>query len=215
MAGRLSAFSEEAGIRRRDEGAGRATAALAGELEPGSTRSGDRVEIDDPSTFSRKAGSSARCAAPTLPQAPPSVETKTMVCPTVRVESSRASSMSVAVPDALRSSPGAMPRLSRYAITTMVCWERWGPTLSGRATRLTSWVRPHPGSSAWTRCSSTARWYSAERVARPCRRFLGLSRPGNAAREPFGEIAGNLCGARGRRRTEADQGWGAPPGARP
>ena len=45
------------------------------------------------STFSRKAASSARCAAPRLPQAPPSVETKTMVCPTVRVESSRASSI--------------------------------------------------------------------------------------------------------------------------
>ncbi len=47
VAGRLLALGEEAGVRRRDECAGRATAVLAGELEPGSTRSGDRVEVDD------------------------------------------------------------------------------------------------------------------------------------------------------------------------
>ena len=54
--------------------------------------------------------------------------------------------MSAAVPDPLSFAPGAVPRLSRWAMTTISPDERtWPATAGGRAMRLSA----APGAEAW------------------------------------------------------------------
>jgi hypothetical protein len=115
----------------------------------------------------RYGDSLAKCAAPSPPNAPPSVERKTSVfvvpseralaAPDVIGAYERASSTSAAVPEALSFAPGPVPALSRCAMITIVRFDRPGET----ATRLTSSRDPRSGIVASKRSSRTLMPYGS------------------------------------------------------
>ena len=109
------------------------------------------IEDSPPMIWRSTPGSFARASAPMPPKAPPSVETNTSVCASEVEATLRASSSKAPVPDALSLAPGEIPRLSRWASTTMASGERPGTT----AIRLTSSRSPRPAiltRNAW-RCA--------------------------------------------------------------
>src|SRR6266498_632772 len=132
-------------------------------------------------TMSRVSGECwAKCAAPTPPSAPPSVERKTIVCAGLTRRDvdgvaeaaagfayERASSIRAAVPEALSFAPEPPGLLSLWATTTIAAVERPGTT----ATRFWNGSRPRPATSAVNRSARTTnpygRSWSANHVAAP------------------------------------------------
>ena len=107
----------------------------------------------------------------------------------------RASSISMAVPDALSFAPGPRPSLSRWAITTIVPGER--PTAS--TTMFCIWTRPRPGIDGAEALGPDRETVRLQLLAEPLR---GADRAGD--RKRFGvvvdEVRARASSSPGRRR---------------